>query len=215
MDSRGFGANFKLWLLRSTAAEEGLDTEVYNQAEEAMQFLKETREWGILMDAYETFLLVEWNQGNFMRVEALAREMSVIGHAHHLEDRDQARDYWLGRSALSQGDLPQARQRLIAASPMLNKRADVNIIIDLLDTFAVYLAARGETNLAARLFGAQEERYRLFHLGFAVRQRREHDEALAALRQAMGEAAFSAAFAEGQAAPLEQAVQWVFENIGA
>jgi predicted ATPase len=215
LGSHGFVADNKIKLLRHSAAQEQLDLEIYSQAQGAMEFLSETREWALLMNTYEVFLLVAWNQGHFTRVEALAQEMSVISHAHHLEDHDRVRDHWLGRTALSQKDLPQARQRLISASPLLNKRSDVNIIIDLLDTFAVYFTAQGETDLAARLFGAQEERYRLFHLGFAVRQRREHDEALAALRQSMGEAAFAAAFAEGQSQSLEQAVQWVMENMGA
>jgi hypothetical protein len=65
---------------------------------------------------------------------------------------------------------------------------------------------------AARLFGATESFYSLLRFLMSPLERRIHERDLAAARAALGEEAFSALRAEGQAMTIEQAVEYALQN---
>jgi hypothetical protein len=60
---------------------------------------------------------------------------------------------------------------------------------------------------AARLFGAAETLHAGIRFELSAAERAEHDQAIAAARAALVEEAFAAAWAEGQAMTIEQAIQ--------
>jgi hypothetical protein len=67
---------------------------------------------------------------------------------------------------------------------------------------------------AARLLGATEEVFENIRLGLSPRERSEHDEAVAAMRAALGEDAFTAAWEAGRELTPKQAIQELLESPG-
>jgi hypothetical protein len=134
--------------------------------------------------------------------------------AHHL----------LGRTTLSQGDLVMAQQHL---QRVIQERSNAKMslwippasneayLIDtayLLETLAVLSSALKAMPQAVRWFGAIADWETRFAGIYCPRERSEHQAALEKARQALGEEAFSAAWTEGQALSLEQAVALILEN---
>jgi tetratricopeptide (TPR) repeat protein len=79
--------------------------------------------------------------------------------------------------------------------------------VKLLSGFARLAAAEGKPLPAARLFGALEGRY-----GAGPLERADYDQAIAAARAGLDEEAFAAAFAEGQAMTVQQAVAYALQE---
>ena len=67
-------------------------------------------------------------------------------------------------------------------------------------------AAKGQPPKAAWIFGAAEALREASGVPLSPVERRDHDQQAAALRAALGEAAFTAAWAEGRAMPLQEAM---------
>jgi hypothetical protein len=65
---------------------------------------------------------------------------------------------------------------------------------------------------AARLGGAAEALREALSMPLAVDARTAHEQMMGSLRAALGEAAFAAAWAEGRALPLEEAVALALEE---
>lgn len=72
---------------------------------------------------------------------------------------------------------------------------------------------QGKGELAARLLGSVDWIYRRTSGSLSPRERSEHDESLAAARSSLGEAAFERAWKEGQAMTLDQAIQYLQEEM--
>jgi predicted ATPase/class 3 adenylate cyclase/Flp pilus assembly protein TadD len=80
--------------------------------------------------------------------------------------------------------------------------------------FSAYIAAaQGQMMVAACLLGSTEVWHKRFSYTRLPRERQERDACIAAVRAALGEQAFTAAFAEGQAMTEEQAVAYVLEQV--
>ena len=127
-------------------------------------------------------------------------------------ERDISAYLYLGRAAISQGDLSQAEKLLKKAgvsdlwnSPDFGWRLKVELLL----AWIALLNQQGEHAHAARLIGSVDSLYRRTELRYSPRERSEHAEALAASRAALGEQAFAAAFATGQALTLNQALESV------
>ncbi len=75
-----------------------------------------------------------------------------------------------------------------------------------LAAFASLATAQEQAERAARLFGAAEALQAVFHFILAPADRADHDRDVATVRAALGEAAFVAAWAEGRAMTMEQAI---------
>ncbi len=65
---------------------------------------------------------------------------------------------------------------------------------------------------AARLCGAADALHDLSRFSLSPAERVERDRALAAARAALGEEAFAAVYAEGQAMTMEQAVEYALDG---
>ena len=107
----------------------------------------------------------------------------------------------LGYLALQRGDVAQARV-LLAASFAIARGDPRRITAWWVAAFASLAAVQGQADRAARLFGAAEA---LAVWPARLAHRREIARHAAAARAQLGDAAFAAAWAEGQALTLEQA----------
>jgi predicted ATPase/class 3 adenylate cyclase len=115
--------------------------------------------------------------------------------------------HWLGAIARDQGDVERAaaleRKGMILFRDQRNQAG----IIGSLRGLAEIAAARGDSKRAARLFGAAEALRERSGTPLQPSERADYDSALAAIRTALGEEAFAAAWAEGRAMSLEEAVR--------
>jgi non-specific serine/threonine protein kinase len=109
--------------------------------------------------------------------------------------------------ALEAADYPTAAEHIRAALGQAREYGEEATIADMLQGMACVLAAHGQAEAAARLFGAAERRREITGLSdwlplhHATRRR-----GIAAARGAASEAAFAAAWAAGRALPLDDAV---------
>jgi predicted ATPase/class 3 adenylate cyclase len=117
--------------------------------------------------------------------------------------------------AVERGDPARAFSLLETAAALFRRIGSVGGLLDVLETLAGLFARTAAGEEAARLWGAHAAlsaelgRDRAHALESA-----ERDEAVAAARASLGEAAFEAAWAEGAAMTLDDAVSYALERSG-
>jgi predicted ATPase/DNA-binding SARP family transcriptional activator len=112
----------------------------------------------------------------------------------------------LGFVACAQGDLPRARAHF-AESLKLFRAGDATLgIAACLAGFAAIASAEREPARAARLLGAATARLDAIPAALAPADRADYERTLAAVRAELGAEGFAAAWAEGAALALEQAL---------
>jgi hypothetical protein len=82
-----------------------------------------------------------------------------------------------------------------------------------LECLAWVAAALGQQERAARLCGAAEALREMLGAPLPPDERAGHDQAVHAMRAALGEETFAATWAAGQALPLEQAIALALEGL--
>jgi hypothetical protein len=80
------------------------------------------------------------------------------------------------------------------------------VVAIVLETLAWVTAASDQAELAARLGGAAEALREVIGAPVPPDERADHEQAMQAMRQALGEAGFAAAWAAGRMLPLETAI---------
>ena len=156
--------------------------------------------------------LLAWAAGD---VEQAGRRYTHVLHTYG--SFDSVLKAWaltgLGKVALAQGEMDQARANIQQA-------LDVSITIitpehnllthpmTALEAMAFLAVPQGQDEAAIRLLGATEAWYTLYFHDRLPRERQEREDCMAALRTRMGAQAFAAAWAEGQAMKLDQAVAY-------
>jgi tetratricopeptide (TPR) repeat protein len=195
------------------------DPDTIQRAEEALAFCRETQDivqGNILLTLSE----VLWSQGDFPRAEGYGQD--VIAYVQEVGGErfrtSMMACLWLGRLALTQNNLLKAGQYFKTAVLCMRKRASsfagLQVFVYILDALAVWSAAGGNMERAARALGALEELYQRFVPDMLPRMCSEHDAALATVRQTLGEQAFDQAWNEGKALTLEQALEAVRQAEG-
>jgi predicted ATPase/class 3 adenylate cyclase len=120
---------------------------------------------------------------------------------------------WLGRTSQAEGDLAGARSRFREALRVAGDRGDRTPLASVLRALGGWCVAAGRPARAARLFGAEAAtRAGAPILSNLTPQADHYAEDVAAAHAALGAATFQAAWAEGQAMPLEQAVAYALEE---
>jgi predicted ATPase/DNA-binding SARP family transcriptional activator len=126
---------------------------------------------------------------------------ATIGVLNHL-----ARLCWL------EGDYATARGHLVESLALCRETGRYGLTIHTLDS-AGHLAQRQENSaLAVRLLGATAALREAIGEALHTVERAEYEGSLAAARTALGEEAFAAAWSEGQAMTLEQAIAYALET---
>ena len=112
----------------------------------------------------------------------------------------------LGMVALSEGDIATARQRFEESLPITVKLGGRSGIAAALEGLAELAVREGQLERAARLLGACEALRETINVHVSVADLAEYDRTVTALRDALGEQALAALWAEGRAMPQEQAI---------
>jgi hypothetical protein len=112
----------------------------------------------------------------------------------------------MGREAHGQGEYEAAWALLEESLAIFRELGDKEGIAQNLEGLAALAVARAQLVRAARLFGAAEGLREAMGAPLRSADRAEHDRSVAAARAALGEEAFTAAWAEGRAMSLEHTV---------
>jgi tetratricopeptide (TPR) repeat protein len=120
----------------------------------------------------------------------------------------------LGWLAVDQQDHGGAGERLAEGLAFADELGDSRSVIDGIELSAHLALALGRMGRAARLRGAAEARREASGTPLSPTERAEDDIDIAAIRAALGNQAFAAAWTEGRAMSQEQAVAYALEAIG-
>jgi len=115
--------------------------------------------------------------------------------------------YNLGLVAFSQGDPTVARSNFAGARAIASKLGHKPGIPSALEGLAGVYGVQGEPERAARLFGAAEALRKATNLPIQTSDRADYERFVAGARAALDEEAFAAAWKEGGALTLEQAIE--------
>jgi non-specific serine/threonine protein kinase len=119
---------------------------------------------------------------------------------------------WLGLAALRQGDSTAARARFEKSVAIRREVGDKAGMSASLEGLAGLAAAQGQAIRAARLFGAAQAVRDTFGARMPASERTEYEHNMAAARALLDDAAFNAAWAEGRAMTMEQAVEYALSE---
>jgi predicted ATPase/DNA-binding CsgD family transcriptional regulator len=181
--------------------------------EAADLFLEEGEKWGAAIEL--GFLAVAWrNQGDHERAKRLAERGLAISREIGERQATTSALYTLAILAQTEGENLRAREQLeegLRLSAELGNEADV---AHCLEGLASTYGAEGKTVRAARLWGAEETLLeKLEDAVYAyVPDRALHRSKVAAARSQLDEAAWTAAWTEGKAMSLDQAVEYALER---
>jgi predicted ATPase/DNA-binding SARP family transcriptional activator len=123
---------------------------------------------------------------------------------------------YLGRAAISRGDLVEAKRLLkISVGHIAGHEGALNYHVQIHQLLAwiALLSQQKKALDAAHLLGAVDSFYRQIAPSFSPRERSEYEENQASTRTALGEEAFAQAFLAGQAMTLDQALDWVIDEM--
>jgi tetratricopeptide (TPR) repeat protein len=121
--------------------------------------------------------------------------------------------YGLGTVAGDQGEYGAARALLEESLAIYRELGIKQGIAPNLEGLAALAVAQGQSERAARLYGAAEGLREAIGAPLPPAKRAEHDRSVAAVRTALGEQEFAAAWAEGRTMSIEQAVTYALEEI--
>ncbi len=113
----------------------------------------------------------------------------------------------MGYIALHQRDYARAATLFKESMQFHQEQGRKSGIIECVAGLGSVAAARGQSERAARLFGASDALFAAIQATMYPSDKSEYDRSVAAARIQIGEAAFNAAWAEGRAMTLEQAIQ--------
>jgi predicted ATPase/class 3 adenylate cyclase len=118
----------------------------------------------------------------------------------------------LGRLACKQGDSAAAWMRYHESMRVAREIGDRRVLAQNLEGVAKLAGASAEAERTARLFGAAETLRDAIGGPLTHLEQAGYDRSVAAVRTALGEAAFAAAWAERRALSLEQAIGFALEE---
>jgi predicted ATPase len=118
----------------------------------------------------------------------------------------------LAETVLEQNDPDHARSLQAEGLAIAKEVGDKELIAMSLEAFAKVASATGQPAQAAKLFGAAEAMREGTNVPIQTASRKDYDGNVAAVRSALGEDAFAAAWATGRAMTLDQAITYALEE---
>lgn len=154
-------------------------------------------------------------EGDYERARRLYEESAAFFRGTFAAQAGLAWDsYGLGEAALGYGDARLARTRFIEALGYLHSFTDHACMLWCLAGLAGVASLEGQSQRAARLWGAAERLRASMGARPAPASRATRERLMAMARQQLGDAAFEAAWAAGQTLTLEEALAEAQEGGG-
>jgi tetratricopeptide (TPR) repeat protein len=157
---------------------------------------------------------VACRQGDFETATVLHQEGLAISQGRDNKPGIAWAQFRLGIVAQKQGDYPKARALHAQSLALWQELGHHHDIPRGLEQLAAVAEAEGQSLKAARILGAISALREAGDFAAPPAERAEHDQRAAALRAALGEAAFAAAWAEGRAMSLQQAIEYALAQEG-
>jgi predicted ATPase/class 3 adenylate cyclase len=209
------GTAFALTGLGRVAADQGDYPTARARSKEGLALFQALgNQWGIA-EALTSLGDVLRQQGDLGQAAALYEETLAVARARGLQAHVAWAQHGLGHVALRAQHPRQARtcfaESLARFCAQESKRGIAYCVAGL----AGVAAAEGQLARAARLFGAAQGLLEAMGVVVPLAERAAsgHDCNMAAVRAALGEASFAAAWAAGQALPLERAIAEALEAV--
>ncbi len=207
---RELGDKYTLAISLGSLGTVALDQGDYERARELFEeSLVLCRELGIKVDAAAALGnlgIVAHHQGDDGRATALLKESLALWQEMGNKPAIAACLSVLGMVAHSQGDYQRAAEQYRESLSLSAKQGDKLGIAKGLAGLARGAVAQGQCERAARLFGAAEALREAVGMPLPVSDRAAYDQSVAAIRARLDDAAFTAAWAEGRATPLEKLI---------
>jgi predicted ATPase/DNA-binding CsgD family transcriptional regulator/Tfp pilus assembly protein PilF len=165
----------------------------------------------LLSRGYQSMLEGDYERGAALNEEAAAllRERGYKSGLHYALDN-------LGWAALLQGDHERAKTSYQESLTLCKELGDKMIASESMEGLACSSAAQGKGERAARLFGATEALHETLREAVAFEHTPEEvawrEPYLATTRSRLDEAAWQAAWAEGRAMSMEQAIEYALSG---
>ena len=152
-------------------------------------------------------------QGDYDRAKDLLEESLNLYEKLGAKSRIASSLRLLGRVAAAQEDYDRALAHYRESITLLREIEDRRGITGGLEALAELVGSRGRKEQAARLYGAAEAlREAIGDFPLQDYHRDAYDQSVAALRAGLGEEAFAAAWAEGRAMSVEDAVEYALKS---
>ncbi|HXT37009.1 MAG TPA: tetratricopeptide repeat protein, partial [Chloroflexota bacterium] len=180
--------------------------------EEALALFKGLGDRQGIAAALDNLGVGAFRQGEYGRAVALHEESLAI--SRELGDRHGTIVSLINLAAVTERQGDHGRSTTLLHEGLLLGR-DIGAsdeMADILERLAWVAVAQGHASRAARLGGAAEACWEALSVPPAREDRAERDRAVHAMRAALGEEAFAAAWSEGRALPLEQATALALEG---
>lgn len=158
--------------------------------------------------------LAAWLRGDLARAGALlAESLALLRGSGYPPDPPSIAEILtsVGRVERAQGHLEQARSAFVESLTLARESGPYFIIADDLDELAGLAALERHADLAARLLGAAHALRRAKRMRPSGMGQRRHECGVAEVRAALGDAAFEAAYAAGQAMGRDEAIARALE----
>ncbi len=156
--------------------------------------------------------IAAWLQHDLARAKALLRDSLALVREDGYPPAIAEVLTSLGRVERAQGHLEQARSTLTESLILAREGGPYFIVADDLEELAGLAALEHQTDLAARLLGAAQALRQAKCMRPRGLGQRRHECAVAEVRAVLGDAAFEAAYAAGQAMGREEAVALALEE---
>jgi non-specific serine/threonine protein kinase len=167
--------------------------------------------WGVANSLHNLGRVV-FRQGDYATANTLLKESLAIWRELGDKQNIAMALVNMGFIACSQDDYPSAKAYVAESLAIRQELGDKRGIAYALEGFAWLAAAQGHGARAARLFGAAETLRHALGAPLPPADRPYYDRMIGAARSAVGEDQFSAAWGEGRAMTLEQAVREAERN---
>ena len=181
-------------------------------AEETLSLGREIKDAEMIGNALTHLGYLAGLRRDFDQAESLYAESLVLF-------REAQKHWWVANSLLNKGQMMQERNEQARARQLYCegltvgwKIGDISMIGQSLEKTARSAAAYGQLRQAAHLFAAADALFQSTGYVLRVPERPGHEKYLSLVRNGLDEASFAAAWAEGQALTLEQAVAEALGN---
>jgi predicted ATPase/transcriptional regulator with XRE-family HTH domain len=206
-------ASGALITLGDVACEQGDYTRAAACYEESLALSRELRDPFRIARALFVLGELDYYRGNLDRAAALLEDslalMRRAGSTSHVAQELTV----LGRVALAQRNFVRAATLCREGLPLHRQLGDLRRIAESLEALGMAISAQGHPNRGARLLGAATTLRETVGAPQNALEREDMERVVVSARAALGDAAWEAAFASGQALPLEQAVHEALDPV--
>ena len=156
--------------------------------------------------------IVDWIQGDYPAARASLEESLAMAQAIRNKWSIQEALIFLGNVVCEQGNTARAHT-LLEEGLTIARALELKINVAFsLEAFGLLALAQGQHGRAARLFGAAETFRESISLPLSPVIHAYYERRMTAMRSALGDTVFDAAFSEGRALTVEQAVAYALDE---